>query len=110
MKEETKHTAGEWHAGRADMASIIDDSKGKYIYAGHGPEGKYIGAAIGTDIDEWEEIMANAHLMAASKELLEACQAIEAHLKTTFPPYPEGENPFDKVRAAILKATAKGRG
>ena len=33
--------------------------------------------------------------------LLVACLAVQAHLSTTFPPYPPGDSPYDKVRAAI---------
>jgi hypothetical protein len=35
------------------------------------------------------------------RRLVEAAQAVEAHLVTTFPPYPDGGSPFDKLRAAL---------
>ena len=43
-------------------------------------------------------------LEARVAELEEACQAVAAHLVTTFPPYPPGQGPWDKVRAALKAA------
>lgn len=43
-------------------------------------------------------------LEARVAELEEACQAVASHLVTTFPPYPPGQGPWDKVRAALKAA------
>jgi hypothetical protein len=42
-----------------------------------------------------------AELLRQRDELLAACEAVEAHLVTTFPPYPPELSPFDKVRVAL---------
>lgn len=47
----------------------------------------------------------NVRLRAVDAELVGACRAVTEHLSTTFPPYPKGESPFDKVRAALARAT-----
>ena len=64
---EAKFTKGEWVAGRADMATIVDGYKSKWVYAGD----KYCAVASGSDIDDWGEVMANAHLIAAAPEMYE---------------------------------------
>jgi hypothetical protein len=61
-----------------------------HVYRGYGEPGE----------DE-----ANARLIAAAPGLLAACESMLAHLVTTFPPYPPGESPHDKIRAAVSKAT-----
>lgn len=73
MSEPARHTPGPWISGRPDMATVIEGRYGKYIYAA-GPDGRadrYI-AATGFDLEDWEEIMANARLIAAAPELLDA--------------------------------------
>lgn len=40
-------------------------------------------------------------------EMRAALVAIKEHLGTTFPPYPEGKSPYDKVRAVLAKLEAK---
>lgn len=66
----SNHTQGEWHAGRPDMQTIVDGYPSKWIYAGD----KYVAVASGQDIEDWEEVMANAHLIAAAPALLEAAE------------------------------------
>src|SRR3990167_7565144 len=66
----SKHTPGPWQAGRADMATVEYGVDSKWIYA----DKKYIALASGNDVDTWDEVMANAHLIAAAPELLEACK------------------------------------
>ena len=49
-----------------------------------------------------QEIIANARLLAAAPELLEACEAVESHgIKGKLP---DGRFPFDMVVAASAKA------
>lgn len=38
------------------------------------------------------------------KDALAACEAVDAHLKTAFPPYALGESPYDLIRAVLTKA------
>lgn len=59
-------TKGPWRAGRADMATVVDGYDSKWIYAGE----KYVAIASGQDIESWDEVMANAYLMAMSREAL----------------------------------------
>lgn len=58
------HTPGPWKAGRPDMATIVDGFNSKWVYAGN----KYIAVASGQDIRDWDEVMANAHLIAAAPD------------------------------------------
>ena len=62
---EAKFTEGEWVAGRHDMATYVDGYPSKWIYAGD----KYCAIASGSDIRDWEEVMSNAHLIAAAPEM-----------------------------------------
>lgn len=96
---EAKHTPGPWVAGRPDMA-IIESRCGKYIYAGE----KYI-AACGFDVDDWQEVMANARLIAAAPELLEACIAAKKLLEPDL--VEPGRTVFWRLVDAITKAEGK---
>ena len=50
--------------------------------------------------------LAELRRKAANHDLLfEACLAVQAHLETAFPPYKEGESPYEKVTAALKVAT-----
>ena len=62
----SRATKGPWRAGRADMATVVDGYDSKWIYAGE----KYVAIASGQDIESWDEVMANAYLMAMSREAL----------------------------------------
>jgi hypothetical protein len=73
----TKHTPGPWTAGRDDMATVIEGFDGKYIYAGE----KYVAAAVGIDIEDWDEVMANARLIAAAPETKRQRDALLKALK-----------------------------
>ena len=66
----SNHTPGPWVAGRKDMASLIDGYYGKWIYS----DSDYIAAAVMDKEKPWGEIMANAHLIAAAPEMLEALE------------------------------------
>lgn len=101
-----EHTKGPWRVG----------SSGRTVSAGFGQR-----VATITDRDEagtnarricaavnaCEGIPSAALEAGVVKDLLAACEAVDNHLKTTFPPYAPGESPFDLVRAAL--ATGSGR-
>ncbi len=70
-----KHTPGPWKAGRSDMATDVDGVDSKWIYAGD----QYVAVASGRIEGNWDEVMANAHLIAAAPNLLKAAHA-GAHL------------------------------
>ena len=73
----SKHTPGPWQAGRPDMKTIVDDIPSKWVY---GPEREggdgYIAVASGRASAKWDEVMANAHLIAAAPDLLAACESV----------------------------------
>lgn len=65
---ETKFTIGPWKAGRADMATLVDGVSSKWVYAGD----LYVAVASGLASEDWDEVMANAHLIAAAPDLYAA--------------------------------------
>lgn len=66
------HTPGPWNEGRPDMQTIVDGYGSKWIYAGN----KYVAVASGRDVEDWDEVMANARLIAAAPDLLAACKLV----------------------------------
>lgn len=56
-------TPGPWVAGRGDVATIVDGYESKWIYA----KDRYLAIASGYEIPNWEEVMANARFIAASR-------------------------------------------
>lgn len=40
-------------------------------------------------------------ILDAQGAMLDALNAVENHLKTTYPPYPPNESPYERVRRAI---------
>ena len=93
-------TPGPWRAGRPDMATIVDGFDSKWIYAGN----KYVAVASGQDVENWEEVMSNAHLIAAAPELYEALKKCVAYLE----PF-DSEEPIRCLIGACA-ALAKARG
>lgn len=97
MSNETKHTPGPWyahwgHPTTSRVASIKSPSR--YV-------GLEVADVYGTDERDLDnENTANAHLIAAAPELLEALEALEdaGYLNDIYAPTAE------KVRAAITKA------
>jgi hypothetical protein len=73
----SNHTPGPWAAGRKDMASFIESNPGKWIYA---DGNDYIAAAVMDKEKPWDEVMANAHLIAAAPEMLKALEQIQKFL------------------------------
>lgn len=81
------------------MATIVDGYESKWVYAGD----KYVAIASGHDINNWDEIVANARLIAAAPDLLEALLRVSEL-------YPGGLYPIQTdiiVQAAIAKATGQ---
>lgn len=62
-----KHTPGPWTAGRPDMQTFVDGVPSKWIYD---DKGQYVAAASGRIDGPWEQVMANARLIAAAPDLL----------------------------------------
>jgi hypothetical protein len=63
---EAKHTPGPWHAAQTTV----------YALHGHPLRNRFSASVQGgrRDDAEWGELLANARLMAAAPELLEACR------------------------------------
>lgn len=111
---ETKHTPGPWRAGRYDMATIVDGYDSKWIYSDapaaavtddrREPRPRYVAVASGSEVEDWDEVMANAYLIAAAPDLLAACiEAARYHRG--------GKSIIGRMlRAAISKATGTEAG
>ena len=115
-----RHTQGPWRSGRPDMSTIVDGYESKWIYGGEkatadGLTSKYVAVASGQDC-EWDEVMANAHLIAAAPELLDALKASQAWLGKVAADCEEGDPTGigqkamrQHERNAIAIAKAEGR-
>lgn len=97
MSEQSNWTPGPWHAGREDMATIVDGYDSKWIYAGN----TYIAVSSGMQVG-WDEVMANARLIAAAPELYEALYDLwyENQVPSAY---------HDRVTAALAKARGEGQ-
>ncbi len=108
--ERSKHTPGPWRAGRPDMRTIVDGVPSKWVY---GPEREggngYIAVASGTASADWDEVMANARLIAAAPDLLEACEAALANLDYLREQwgFHASREMTGKLRAAVAKANGE---
>lgn len=51
------------------MATYVDGWPSKWIYGGI-DQSKYVAVASGKDIPDWQEVMANAYLIATAPEML----------------------------------------
>lgn len=93
----TQHTPGPWHVSKASPTRVIES----------GPRGNSI-AKMGLNLGacSQEEAEANARLIAAAPDLLEALQGMLLGFSLTQNPdaYPS-DAPCNKARAAIAKAT-----
>lgn len=83
-----RHTAGYWHAGNPAMKSGLGNNLfGKYIYGDNFD--CRIAVALECDIKDWEEVMANARLMAYAPRMLELliemyrCDKLEHRRRTS---------------------------
>lgn len=68
-------TPGPWQAGRADMATLVDGVGSKWIYDSRD---QYVAVASGRIDGDWQEVMANAHLIASAPDLYAVCLMAEA--------------------------------
>ena len=95
------HTKGPWEVARTDAGIIVRTESVKKTRAG---ASRY--AAIGgfdrSDPEQLAEALANARLIAAAPELLEALTDCVEHMHWT---QPQGEAALKKAKAAIAKAT-----
>lgn len=91
--DKPKFTKGPWQAGRPDMATLVDGAKSKWIYAGD----TYCAIASGADIDDWYEVMANAHLIAAAPEMYDLLSDLLRN-------YELGEKVDSQIVAVLTKA------
>ena len=101
---EAKHTPGPWVAGRADMSTLVDGVQSKWVYGGEQSE-QYVAVASGLIKGPWDEVMANARLIAAAPDLLAASQALLDALAE--PIEIVREHHMDNVVQAMADAIAK---
>ena len=97
----SKHTKGPWAVVEHDHAICIQTespSKTKYGASRYAA----IGGFDRNDRAQLEEARANARLIAAAPELLEALTDCVEHMHWT---QPQGEAALKKAKAAIAKAT-----
>ena len=83
------HTPGPWYIHRQALADIYADSLIASVYG---------------SLDSLEQGEANARLIAAAPELLEACKAAIAHLDTIFVYYDANDAIAAQLQSAITKA------
>lgn len=103
----TKHTPAPWEAGRPDMATIVEGFESKYIYSGN----NVVAISYGMSIPKWDEVMANARLIAAAPELLEALEIITQRAQGCLPATSNLEDhPLWQAIINANKAIQKARG
>jgi hypothetical protein len=103
------HTPGPWAAARINASSvnvIPDRIHGFKAQVVAGDRGDMVAHAFGRTADEAD---ANARLIAAAPELLEALQYVVCQLADGDEPELDGDgdeiDPFERARTAIAKAT-----
>jgi hypothetical protein len=103
------HTPAPWEAGRGEWQTLVDGVGSKWIYAGE----QYVAVASGRIDGDWAEVMANARLIAAAPELLQATKHLvaifagldEAAISRT---YGTGDMlTVRRAKAAVAKAEAQ---
>ena len=100
------HTKGPWEVARTDAGIIVRTESVKKTRAG---ASRY--AAIGgfdrSDPEQLAEALANARLIAAAPELLEALMLAESVYRQNCVNEGEPSSVLDAMQAAILKATGE---
>jgi hypothetical protein len=101
-----EHTPGPWTAGRPDRATIVDGVDSKWIYDARD---QYVAVASGLIDGPWDEVMANARLIAAAPDMLaallearvelRAVQEFDGHARST-------AEVLEKIDAALVRAGA----
>ena len=107
MQNTSKYTPGPWKAGRPDMQTLIEGYGGKYIYSHNSQPPKYVAAAIGSEVREWEEVIANAHLIAAAPEMLTVLRQAKEYIENLQFPDAGWAHVLDLTVAAIAKAEGR---
>lgn len=98
-----KNTPGPWRAGRADMSTIVDGVGSKWIYSA---DDQYVAVASGRINGDWDEVMANAYLIAAAPKLLSALKGI---VRTGCPIVTHHRPDCEWCAALLAIADAEGR-
>ena len=88
------HTPGPWKATLRELRHSV-----------HGPEGQYIADLMWRGNDKKEEQSADANLIAAAPELLDALQRVERHFRILPTDQDAPGSIFAQMTAAIAKAT-----
>jgi hypothetical protein len=97
----TKHTPGPWElSDHFTVYKLNEDRRRANIFWAT----VYAGNQHGTVKTERSEVAANARLIAAAPDLLEALQAVREWAEGSAENY-TGDHPVAKARAAIAKAT-----
>lgn len=104
----TKHTPGPWHIKSATASGFKTKSGGNGIYAPARPTDDFFIlqiASMETNLSG-QEVEANARLIAAAPELLEAAIYLMDDLRHSYEPRSAA---LDKIEAAIAKATGEAQ-
>ena len=75
-------TAGHWRAGRPDMGTFVDGYESKWIYADTDDGTIYLAVSSGKEIEDWNQVMANALFIAHAREDVPAMLDEIARLRT----------------------------
>lgn len=113
----TKHTPGPWKFITMEFGELVN-GVGKVwtecaIEFGEGGPGTIIAECFGrSDENTFHDAVANARLIAAAPEMLEALQVAQAELEQCEPPdeYPEQQASYAQIMAQIKSAIAKATG
>lgn len=106
--QETQHTPGPWAIGQeyGNQRDEIESALGNcvaVVWTRRGPELATARCCYKPD----PELMANAHLISAAPELLEACEDAAAIMEDMLSEFSGCSEVIAKVKAAIAKATGK---
>lgn len=105
-KKSTGHTSGPWEEGRPDMATVVDGVESKWIYAGK----KYLAIASGADVNNWQEVMANARLIAAAPDLFNLIKQVMPMEMGGYPDLFYPTQGWKKWEKKVLRVIAKIEG
>ena len=94
-----RHTQGPWHVGMESDWSIDTDGENSFVHIGPNYGDPVAIAVVGSAWDQDDELEANARLIAAAPDLLEALRLAL--------PYVRNDNTASVMRAAIAKATGE---
>lgn len=102
MSNTTKHTKGPWHLVTSSYSNPRIVAEYDYSIA--------IADMPFWKIEHWEERLANARLIAAAPELLEACKSVRKAYQDMFDVMPVAFQTYDDIlEQAIAKASGVDR-